>query len=533
MKTDMDKKIKTALVFAFFVLAFIFIVSYVLFSELHTVVFIFANICTAAYVYYLVQYIFNKRLEKNVNELANELNKLLNENENTCENKNYDARFGLVYKKLDFVKETLNQRERNQAELRSIVNSVAVNIELDKLLSDIMPKLVAVTKSNCGAFYLANQAAGKLEIKFSIGFSKNIYSEFDLSLGEGFIGTAALKKEISVINDIPEDTVYIIRTFLGKIKPKSVVVVPILSQDEVVGCLVLASVYNYTDEQLELIKVVKYYLGVAVSNGITYDKAKRLTSELRFQNQLIQNLNDDLERRVQERIKFLNDILDSITEYAIYATDRDGIVVTWNKGAELLYGFNAKQIIGKHVNQFFTERDQHSVTAKQIHSKVLEKGICNRTLWYTKRDGSSYFADMTIFARYGENGELIGFTNVTKDITNFKKLENELHYERELSARMIDSDTKALVFLSSEGVVQMNNRNAEKMLRASGIIGKSFYDFFENDAALKIIVNDASDNENEKEGKFKLKGLNEYVKICVNLIKNLDDTERRVVVYIS
>ena len=107
--------------------------------------------------------------------------------------------------------------------------------------------------------------------------------------------------------------------------------------------------------------IIKYYVGVAINNGITYERTMRLTNELKFQNKLIQNLNEELEKKAEERTFFLNNIVDSIKDYAIYAMDKNGIVLAWNKGAEIIMGYKKDEICGKSIKNIYSAEEAEKV----------------------------------------------------------------------------------------------------------------------------------------------------------------------------
>jgi transcriptional regulator with GAF, ATPase, and Fis domain len=208
------------------------------------------------------------------------------------EHPNFDDDTQLFYAMLEAVKRTFNLRERARREILELSQCVAMNPEFDKLLKELMPKIVTMTKSNCGAFYTVNVNSGKMMLKHSIGFGKNIYAEFDLSLGEGFMGNVRLNDTAVVVTDIADDTIYMVRTFLGKIKPRSIMVIPVHHEGQLTGVLVCASVSAYTEDDRVVADLIKFHMGVAVGNGIHFDRTKRLTNELSFQNNLIQDQYD-------------------------------------------------------------------------------------------------------------------------------------------------------------------------------------------------------------------------------------------------
>jgi hypothetical protein len=196
--------------------------------------------------------------------------------------------------------DALEKSEDDRTEFLNMMNTVASNMEIDALFEALLPNLVKRLRSSWGAFYLANNTAGKLELRSSIGFSNNIYRDLDLAIGEGLIGAAAASRDITVYNDLPEDTMFVTKTFLGKISPKGVMLAPIINNDLLLGVLCLAGLYPYAQEQIDSVNLIKYYLGLALGNCISYERSKRLASELQFQNNLIQTLNDELENKVKD-----------------------------------------------------------------------------------------------------------------------------------------------------------------------------------------------------------------------------------------
>ena len=105
--------------------------------------------------------------------------------------------------------------------------------------------------------------------------------------------------EIKIVKDIPNESIFMIKSFLGKIKPKSFLIVPVANDNKLNGILILVSIYNYTDEQIEIIKSIKDYIGIAIKKGMLLERKERLINELQCQNKLIQDLNDALEKKIK------------------------------------------------------------------------------------------------------------------------------------------------------------------------------------------------------------------------------------------
>lgn len=476
------------------------------------------------------------------------LNKLTTDIKNVAEKEDElvadsdDSKLKELYLAINELQKNLKQQSRSKDTTFKIINTLAVNIDLQKLLNELLPKIIEGTRSNWGAVYLFNSATGKLEIKTSLGFSKNIYKEFDITLGEGFIGQSIQSKKIQVLEDIPEDTVYVSRTFIGTIKPKCIMTVPIMSQGELVATLVLGSIYNYTDEQMDVIKMIRYYLGVAITNGLAYERTQRLTKELQFQNQLIQNLNDELEQKVRYRTNFLNNIINCIEDCAIFTTDADGFITTWNTGAEILKGYNSKDIMGKNISILYSEIEVRTGKIQKILKTAREHEKYTESGWEIKKDGTKFYADITILPIYDDEKNVVGYTNITKDITVLKELETELNYEHIVNDKVLESSTRALLLTTSKGIIKYSNIIAETLLKQYNerLPNKNISEFFEEAEELRRNIYDVAKYGGKSECIKTIvdeNGVRHKIRLIINLIGNdtsqVNDNHASIMIYLK
>lgn len=453
-----------------------------------------------------------------------------------------DTKLKELYVAINELQKNLRQQNRSKDTTFKIINTLAVNIDLQKLLNELLPKIIEGTRSNWGAVYLFNSSTGKLEIKTSLGFSKNIYKEFDLTLGEGFIGQAIQSKKIQILEDIPENTVYVSRTFIGTIKPKCMMTVPIMSEGELVALVVLASIYNYTDEQMDVVKMIRYYLGVAITNGLAYERTQRLTKELQFQNQLIQNFNDELEQKVKYRTNFLNNTINCIEDYAIFTTDKDGFINTWNTGAEILKWQSSKDIIGKNISVLYSEIEVRTGKIQKIFKMAKEQGKYTESGWQTKKDGTKFYADTTILPMYDDKRNLVGYTNITKDITALKNLETELNYEHIVNNKILESSTRALILTTSKGIIKYSNIIAETILKQYNgrPQNKNISEFFEEAEELRRNIYDIYKHGGKSECIKTIvdeNGMRHKIQLIITLLGNdisqTDDSHASIMIYLK
>ncbi len=116
-------------------------------------------------------------------------------------------------------------------------------------------------------------------------------------------------------------------------------------------------------------------------------------------------------------------LVSSVVDYALFTLDLQGNVQTWNPGAERLKGYTADEIIGKHFSAFYTEAARANAEPAAVLSKAATEGRFEGEGWRVRKDGTRFWANVVIDAIKDEDGELIGFTKITRDITERRALE--------------------------------------------------------------------------------------------------------------
>jgi len=369
----------------------------------------------------LPQYSVSFLIEKHCNKLENDISQSAEAIKSFDYNKLKEIEdFDNICDSVKYLKDKFDFIQKNEQMLRDILIIVSRNLELESFLNEGLPKIMEITNSNGIAFYLVNNSTNKLEIKSSIGLSKSIYSQFDISLGEGYIGQAVNKNKVEVIENLPDDTIFTAKTFIGKIKPKNLLIVPIndiKEKENVIAVMALSSIYKYNQLQLKNIEKIRQYLSYSVINGIYYNKNKRLNNELRFQNQLIQNLNEDLEERIKEKTLFLNNVINSIEDIAIISVDTGNNIVMFNNGAEKLIKINKEEAIGKNIKVIVNGDRDAEKGLKKIINETIYKGRLNEVHDIPKAYGGFYSINVEMFALYNNVGENNGVAMVMREVS--------------------------------------------------------------------------------------------------------------------
>jgi PAS domain S-box-containing protein len=106
-----------------------------------------------------------------------------------------------------------------------------------------------------------------------------------------------------------------------------------------------------------------------------------------------------------------------VTDYAIYMLDPNGLITSWNAGAERIKGYAPDEIIGQHFSRFYTERDRAAGAPARALFTAASEGRFEAEGWRVRKDGTMFWANVVLDPIRDEQGGLIGFAKVTRDIT--------------------------------------------------------------------------------------------------------------------
>ena len=171
----------------------------------------------------------------------------------------------------------------------------------------------------------------------------------------------------------------------------------------------------------------------------------------------------------------------SVRDYAIFALDPTGHVITWNDGAQRIKGYAPNEIIGKHFSIFYPpERVAEGFPDYELRSAAAT-GRFEDEGWRIRKDGSRFWASVIITALRDDAGALIGFAKVTRDLTERRNAEEELRLSEERFRLIVQTVRDYAIFmLDPTGHIATWNAGAERIkgYHADEIIGKHFSTFY-------------------------------------------------------
>jgi PAS domain S-box-containing protein len=187
-----------------------------------------------------------------------------------------------------------------------------------------------------------------------------------------------------------------------------------------------------------------------------------------------------LERNLHESQRNFQLLVEGITDYAIYMLDPEGHVTNWNKGAERIKGYKAREIVGKHFSVFYTPEDRATGLAQKALETARKEKHFLAEGWRVRKDGTRFFASVVIDPIY-EKRKLIGFAKITRDITERQNSLSELLKSETQFKTLVGGVTDyALYMLDPTGIVSNWNAGGERIkgYSASEIVGQHFSRFY-------------------------------------------------------
>jgi PAS domain S-box-containing protein len=168
-------------------------------------------------------------------------------------------------------------------------------------------------------------------------------------------------------------------------------------------------------------------------------------------------------------------LVDSVRDYAIFALDATGHVLSWNAGARRIKQYDASEIIGKHFSIFYPIERITAGFPKYELEQAREHGRFEDEGWRIRKDGTRFWANVVITSLWDDQGTLIGFAKVTRDLTERKRAEEQrlLALQRVASAEAANrAKTRFLAAMSHELRTPLNSIGGHAELVAIGVHGE-------------------------------------------------------------
>ncbi len=222
-------------------------------------------------------------------------------------------------------------------------------------------------------------------------------------------------------------------------------------------------------------------------------------------------------------------LVSAIRDYAIYMLDPDGIISSWNAGAERFKGYQAHEIIGRHFSCFYTEEDQATEVPARALKTALDEGKYEAEGWRVRKDGTRFWANVVVDPLRSESGELLGFAKITRDITDKKLAYEALRESEQRFSLLVQGVTDyAIYMLSPSGEVTNWNMGAERIkgYKHDEVVGRNFSRFYTPEDQARglpayALATAAREGRYEQEGwRVRKDGSHFWAHVIVDAIRN-------------
>jgi PAS domain S-box-containing protein len=232
---------------------------------------------------------------------------------------------------------------------------------------------------------------------------------------------------------------------IDELQLTSYIGVPLKARGQVIGVFTIAmaeSGRRHTERDLELAKALAGRAALAIDNARLFQDlgaAQAITTKQRDQS--------------EERFRLM---VESVKDYAIFMLDPQGVITTWNSGAQLIKGYRPEEIIGRHFSCFYGPEEVRAGKCETELEIAIGQGRFEEEGWRVRKNGSRFWASVVITAVRDSRGQLRGFAKVTRDLTERRRTRDELAVE---ARRRLEAESQTRFAETFVGILGHDLRN--------------------------------------------------------------------------
>jgi PAS domain S-box-containing protein len=301
------------------------------------------------------------------------------------------------------VKKALLGRTREMAALLAISQTATQSLETEKILNDTLDKSLEILDFDVGYIRTLDPEKKNLIVRVARGLSSPEFlsTSFPLDSPDPIVGKIVFKTQKPYIGtDIRKDPMFQART-MEKEGVISLVMVPIVSKQRAMGFIAVGSkkLHKFTKREVRLLVAFSSQLGSALENAQLYDEVNK---EKAYIENLVDNAGD-----------------------AIISTDVADRILTWNHGAEVIFGYSKEETVGQSLTILLPTHRAGEL--EEIRDKVRLTGVIrNLEVRRIKKDGIIIEASLAVSPIRDKDDNVIGFLHLARDVTEKKRYEQRL-----------------------------------------------------------------------------------------------------------
>lgn len=368
--------------------------------------------------------------------------------------------FALVALMIGFIRRDIQLQQRTAAERDALLTRVSATnaqlagiqrvtdaalgaLALDDLLEELMTRVREVLRVDSACVMLITRDGSHLELCKCVGVTQEIIDRVKVPVGEGVEGAIAAEARAANLADIGKANVY---DPVVRLNFASMLGAPLVVQDRAAPL----HTGSHVVDRLQGARVIGVVSVLSVEPRVFTTGEEELLALVaeRAASAIERARLHQAERRSEERFRLL---VDSVRDYALFMLDEGGKVSSWNAGAERMFGHSADAIVGQPLSKLYGDDDAQHDGFATLLARARTEGNVRHEGWRIRGDGSRFWADATITALHDEDdGGLIGFAKVTRDLTEQRRFDEALMAAKEQAEAASAAKSQFLATMSHE-----------------------------------------------------------------------------------
>lgn len=322
--------------------------------------------------------------------------------------------------------------------------ALASNLDVQSILQLVTDAATELTHAQFGAFFFnAYSATGESYTLYTLsGAPREAFEKFPLPRATAMFGPTFRGEGIIRSDDVLAEPRYgqsapYHGMPAGHLPVRSYLAVPVMSRaGEVHGGLFFghALTHQFSVRHEQLISTLAAQAAIALDNARLFEASERTRDDLTQRNRRLEDNVAEHSAALNESERQFRTLVANVTDYGIYMLDPQGYVASWNPGAERIKGYSEAEIIGEHFSKFYTEVDRDNQVPQQALATATRTGKYESEAWRVRKDGSLFWASVVIHSIRGDDGHIVGFAKVTRDMTERRAIQEQLNQSQKMEA---------------------------------------------------------------------------------------------------
>jgi PAS domain S-box-containing protein len=245
--------------------------------------------------------------------------------------------------------------------------------------------------------------------------------------------------------------------------------------------------------------------------------------------------------------RYFQILIEELKDYAIFLLTTDGLIASWNGGAEFIKEYTKEDVFGKHYRMLFPERFRELKMPEKELEEAVRTGRFEDFNWRARKSGEEFWSHVTLIPLYDDEGQHLGFAKITQDLNldhkikqKLKEQSDEIRHHRNFLQDIFDTTNEGIAVLDDELRVVKANNSFFSIFKLNGpaTVGKLLFDLHEQWALPEVrntfnemIASDVYFKEKELE--FTIDGEKKILSITVKFIHHNQNTDKKILLVIT